>query len=232
MSASSWVLASLRREEDEIRARLSVIRARMKECVALATKLAELERLAESDVHQGAYRTDATDIATKLDEARRARDERAMLRIGEARAMTELESVRARLERRGIRHVALPVLENVAIAAPCNVSWASMEGDSDTRFCGQCEKHVYNLSMMSREEAQAAVAIAEQSGGACFRLYRRTDGTVITNDCPVGQRHRFWRRTRGIAMAGLLFAALGAAMYAHFTESVQLPCTNATQGFR
>ncbi len=234
VSGGSAALALLRREEDERRLRLDAIRARMQHCVALARELPELERRVTERplLAQGVYRTEARDLVERVDEARRAREERLVLRLEEANVMKDLELLRMKLEGRGIKHVALPMLEDVSIASPCNVSWADMAGDSDTRFCALCEKHVYNLSMMSRVEAEAAVSVARQTGGACFRLYRRDDGTVITNDCPVGQRFRFWRRTRGIAMAGLLLAAFGAFAYSQMTATVHCAGQSATMGFQ
>jgi hypothetical protein len=233
MQARSWstrssgTLAALRAEEDRSRARLQVVRSRLAACVALARELPELERRVETERGQGAYRS--PDLAQRLQEARQARADRAALRIEEASLMTEMEALRARLEGEGIRHVALPILENVAIASPCSVSWADMQGDSDTRFCEQCEKHVHNLSMMSRQEAEAVIAAA-QGREICVRLYRREDGTVLTDDCPVGVRHRYWRRTSGIAAAGLLLAALGLAAYTQLACSVHVQSGAATSG--
>jgi hypothetical protein len=59
-----------------------------------------------------------------------------------------------------------------------------MQGDDRVRFCGSCRLHVYNLSAMSRTEAQELVAATE--GRRCVRFYIRKDGTVLTSDCPVG----------------------------------------------
>jgi hypothetical protein len=77
-------------------------------------------------------------------------------------------------------------LEKVFVAAPCRVSWHSMEGDEKVRFCGTCRQHVYNLSAMDVEEA--AAVIARNTGSLCVRFYRRLDGTVMTGDCPVGRQ--------------------------------------------
>ncbi len=77
-------------------------------------------------------------------------------------------------------------LENITIAAPCHVNWDDMTGDEQTRFCNQCEKNVYNLSEMSRDEAERFMM--EKEGKVCIRMYVRHDGTVITDDCPVGLR--------------------------------------------
>lgn len=61
-----------------------------------------------------------------------------------------------------------------------------MYGNDRVRFCGQCSKNVYNLSALSREEAEDLIRRME--GHLCVRYYRRKDGTVITNNCPVGLR--------------------------------------------
>jgi hypothetical protein len=82
-----------------------------------------------------------------------------------------------------------------------------MVGDDRVRFCQECRLHVYNLSAMRRQEAEALVANRE--GRVCFRLYRRADGTVLTQDCPVGLRAA--RRKLAFVLGGLaaaLFACL------------------------
>ena len=66
---------------------------------------------------------------------------------------------------------------------PCSVSWESMTGDDRVRFCGQCQKSVYHLSSMTRDEAKEIVALSE--GNLCVQFWRRADGTVVTQDCAV-----------------------------------------------
>lgn len=78
----------------------------------------------------------------------------------------------------------IPNLSNLTIASPCTALWSEMSGDEKARFCGDCKKHVYNLSEMSKKEAEAL--ILEKEGKLCVRFYRRKDGTVLTDDCPVG----------------------------------------------
>lgn len=75
-------------------------------------------------------------------------------------------------------------LDAIDIATPCDASWEGMYGDDRTRFCAVCRLNVYNLSGMSRDEAQEL--ILEQEGRRCVRFLRRADGTVLTHDCPVG----------------------------------------------
>ncbi len=75
-------------------------------------------------------------------------------------------------------------IENIRVASPCTASWDRMEGDERVRFCGSCQKSVYNLSALNRLEAEQLVA--EKEGRLCVRYYQRADGKVLTSDCPVG----------------------------------------------
>jgi hypothetical protein len=99
------------------------------------------------------------------------------------------------------------VLESIRIAQPCSADWDDMSGDDRVRFCGKCEKNVYNLSAMSREEGEALVR--DKEARLCVRLYQRADGTVITNDCPVGVRRA---RLRARVWAKISSAAASAAL--------------------
>lgn len=93
-------------------------------------------------------------------------------------------------------------LDDIRIASPCKAAWDRMEGDDRARFCVECGKHVYDLSAMSRKEAERLVF--ETEGRPCVRFYRRRDGTVLTDNCPVGlRRARRWllTQTGGIALA-------------------------------
>ena len=75
-------------------------------------------------------------------------------------------------------------LDEVRVAAPCPADWGKMVGDERVRFCGSCELNVYNLSGMTRREAEALVTGTERR--LCVRFYRRADGTILTRNCPVG----------------------------------------------
>jgi hypothetical protein len=96
------------------------------------------------------------------------------------------------------------LLDRLRIASPCDASWDEMEGDDLVRFCRHCQLNVYNLSGMSRREAAAFVREAERT--LCVRFYRRADGTLLTDNCPVG-----WRaaRRRLLEVIGSAAAALG-----------------------
>ncbi|MCA1557179.1 MAG: hypothetical protein LC731_01410 [Acidobacteria bacterium] len=102
-------------------------------------------------------------------------------------------------------------LDNVRVAAPCTSDWNQMVGDERVRFCKHCSMNVYNLSSMTRREAESLISNAE--GRLCIRYYRRQDGTILTNNCPVGLR-AIKRRLKRVANATLsavlsFFAGLG-----------------------
>jgi hypothetical protein len=89
-------------------------------------------------------------------------------------------------------------LSHVRIAAPCRADWERMRGNERVRFCGECSMNVYNLSNMSKADAEALITTAE--GRLCVRYYRRTDGTILTGNCPVGLQ-ALKRRVTGVSRA-------------------------------
>jgi hypothetical protein len=158
------------------------------------------------------YQDDQATLEARRDELRRDLDEAARkvealvaATSEQERLGRELASVEARLER-AAQGRRLPLLDNLRVASPCNVSWEAMTGDDRVRFCGSCEKDVYNLSALARAEAEAL--LAKHGSSICVRLYQRADGTVLTADCPVGVRRKRVRRgVLAAASAGALAAA-------------------------
>ena len=118
------------------------------------------------------------------------------------RELAETRRLIAELEARK----RLPVLPNLRVAAPCTADWNAMTGDARVRACAQCNKHVYNLSEMTRDEAEALILAKE--GRLCVRYYKRLDGTILLKDCTVGVKQR--RRRRIVAGAAAMLAATGA----------------------
>jgi hypothetical protein len=102
-------------------------------------------------------------------------------------------------------------LDHVRIAAPCQADWDEMVGTDRVRYCGQCHLNVYNLSSMTKSDAESF--IVRNEGRLCIRFYRRADGSILTEDCPVGlqaARQRVSRFVRASASAFLgFFAGLG-----------------------
>lgn len=105
------------------------------------------------------------------------------------------------------RTASLPVLDRVRIASPCPMKWEHMtpvgEGDR-IRHCGRCGLNVHNLSSLSRSEAESLLGVVETGLRLCATFYQRSDGAIMTRDCPVGFRAA---RARMVRLAGRLAAA-------------------------
>lgn len=99
-------------------------------------------------------------------------------------------------------------LDNIKVASPCSQDWNAMLGDERKRFCGSCNLNVYNLSGMTKDEAEKLILNSE--GRLCVRFFKRADGTVLTKDCPVGLVAFKKRISRfAAATASLAFGILG-----------------------
>lgn len=133
-----------------------------------------------------AYRNDVDALEARkaalqfeVDAKGKERDEAARL-LGEAKARAKL-----------------PILDNIRVATPCHVEWDSMTGDDRVRNCDSCKKSVFNLSMMTRDEAETL--LRDRTGSLCVRYFQRHDGTVMLADCTIGKRQR---RNRRLIVAG------------------------------
>jgi len=76
-------------------------------------------------------------------------------------------------------------MKNVMIASPCTVDWNTMDGDDRVRVCGACKHNVYDTSKLTSNEILDLMA---RDNNACLKIYRRADGTLLTEDCPFGLR--------------------------------------------
>lgn len=119
-------------------------------------------------------------------------------------------------------------LDHVTVAAPCNVGWDNMVGNEKVRFCGQCNLNVYNLSGMTRPDAEHL--IAQMEGRLCIRYYRRADGTILTKNCPVGLRalKRQLSRIANASISAVLSFFAGILVVTGLRERPLIPI--ATQG--
>ena len=113
-------------------------------------------------------------------------------------------------------------LNNLRVASPCSMDWDAMHGDERTRFCGDCKLNVYNLSGMTRYDAEHLLRMHE--GRLCVRYYQRADGTILTQDCPVGWAKVKQRVSIFAAAAFSLIVSLFGATYlvSHFGKRTQV----------
>ncbi|MEO8843085.1 MAG: hypothetical protein ABI591_29220 [Kofleriaceae bacterium] len=149
-----------------------------------------------------AYRNDVDALEARkaalqfeVDAKGKERDEAARL-LGEAKARAKL-----------------PVLDNLRVATPCHVDWDSMTGDDRVRNCDSCKQDVFNLSLMSRDEAEAL--LRAKTGGMCVRYFQRHDGTIMLADCTIGKRRRRNRRLFAAGAALLLGGGAAGVMLKH-----------------
>ena len=167
----------------------------------------EVDALRERKASLEAEITRLREQTTRLDE----------LRAREAELATELAGVDGRL-RAGMPKRGLPLLDQVRVASPCKADWNEMLGDERVRFCLSCEKNVYNLSSMAKDDAEAL--LRERLGDdLCVRFYQRADGTILTQDCPEGVKKKR-RKKLALAVAGAgAMAAAAATMFMRDTCS-------------
>lgn len=106
------------------------------------------------------------------------------------------------------------VVNKLRIAAPCHFNWENMSGDERVRFCQSCKLNVYNISEMTT--AEITNLITKTEGRICGRIYRRSDGTVLTKDCPIGVRAQVKRVTK---FAGAIFASIIGLFSVAFSQT-------------
>lgn len=103
-------------------------------------------------------------------------------------------------------------LDKIKIASPCGASWNEMIGDDRKRHCAECKLNVYNLSDMTKTEAESFLINSE--GRVCLRIYRRADGSVITRDCPVGLAKLKKKVSRAATAVFTMLATFFAGVFA------------------
>jgi hypothetical protein len=103
-----------------------------------------------------------------------------------------------------------------------------MIGSERMRFCGQCSLNVYNLSSLTRSEAESL--IARNEGRLCVRFYRRPDGSIITKDCAVGLRAIRRRVSCAASAIGSMILGLLAGLGVHGAFTSITPLEVRTTG--
>jgi hypothetical protein len=116
-------------------------------------------------------------------------------------------------------------LDNLKVANPCHASWERMEWEDDegrVRYCRSCQKNVYNLSALNRDEAEALIEVHESH--FCARFAQREDGTLVSGDCSSDHRDSMersiiWALVFIIALA-MFQTPLGSAFLANLSHIV------------
>ena len=92
-------------------------------------------------------------------------------------------------------------LKQVRVGTPCDADWEGMAGTEKVRFCGGCRKSVYNLSAMTRAEAEQT--LARPDGMPCVRFHHDAIGAPLTREARP-ERRRFLA-----LLVGSLLALIG-----------------------
>jgi hypothetical protein len=99
------------------------------------------------------------------------------------------------------------LLDRVEIISPCTADWDGMTGTDQIRYCSECHKYVYNLSQMTRREAEALVAASPTQ--VCARMIRDINGRTLTADSLPPVRLLGWRP--GPVASAVVSAMIGIA---------------------
>lgn len=103
---------------------------------------------------------------------------------------------------------------DLPIPTPCDQNWDTMTPAGRKRFCGECKKHVHDLSAMEPEEAKALLA-SPPTEGLCVRYLHDEYGAIVfsmvdTTLVPANMLHRARRAlTATAAIAGVAATLTG-----------------------
>ena len=111
-------------------------------------------------------------------------------------------------------------VNSLRVASPCSAEWSAMHGTDTARHCELCNLKVYNLSHMTATEVRTL--FNSNDTRMCARFYRRSDGTILTQDCPVGLRAIRRRISKISGAAFAVFLSLGSTIFGQ-TTSRQTP---------
>jgi hypothetical protein len=115
----------------------------------------------------------------------------------------------------------VPLLARIRVATPCHADWDEMTGDERVRHCASCKKDVFNLSDMTREQAERLIIV--KHGDLCARYYQRTDGTILLADCSVGIQQKRKTRVLAAGAAAMLAGTGGVAGYLRLSHHHAAP---------
>lgn len=95
-------------------------------------------------------------------------------------------------------------LDSVDVPVPCDKSWDEMIGGDVSRFCKHCEKDIYNISAMTRQEAKKLLFQSKER--VCIRMEREPDGKIRTLKKQLHQITRQVPLAAGVLTASLILA--------------------------
>jgi Carboxypeptidase regulatory-like domain len=100
-------------------------------------------------------------------------------------------------------------LDSISVPKPCSEDWNKMSGGEKSRFCGVCEKNVYNISAMTAREADKL--LFENTEKVCIRMEKDVRGKVKTLKSQLHQITRQAPIAAGVLSVTLAFSAVTLA---------------------
>ena len=103
----------------------------------------------------------------------------------------------------------------------CDLNWSDLNGASNTRrHCTHCSRDVFNISAMTRQQAEQLIE-EHQERGLCVRFARR-DGRIVHHGDPREQLRRQRTGVRHLLAVALMgqagFLALSDGPADHFFD--------------
>lgn len=123
-------------------------------------------------------------------------------------------------------------LSKVSLEKPCSQNWDEMVGDERERFCNQCSLNVYNLSSMTRSEAEEFLQV-RNDGSVCLNYMSDAKGKVITDNVPRPLRPLRDRLQPVLRVASSFVASFGLFVTGALAQEQQRlggkPCVSPTK---
>lgn len=103
----------------------------------------------------------------------------------------------------------LPVLPTVKIDMPCPKNWDEMDGGAARRYCGHCQKHVFNLEATAPQDASDLLLRVQDGENLCMRIRKDAAGRIVTRqEAGPPMARRTWLQSVVKAVAGVWGVAL------------------------
>ncbi len=121
-------------------------------------------------------------------------------------------------------------LNKISLAYPCPVRWEDMRGGERVRNCDSCSLQVFNTAELTEREVVDLISSRSDSR-LCIRLHKRSDGTLITKNCPIGFRASVRRAAKfaGASISVLLgLFSIGISQNKTFEPSAKTTISNRT----
>lgn len=111
------------------------------------------------------------------------------------------------------------IFDSIEVPNPCSQNWAGMSGNDEVRFCSSCETNIYNLSAMTRQEAEKL--LNNSNGKICVRYEKNSKGKIVTAPPKLTQITRRATIAAGVLATALSLSAMNYAQGEPIIEKIR-----------